>query len=244
MPLASSQHREETPMRITWYGHSAFKIEFGKTSILFDPFLTGSGYTKDVSEVAKGVTHICLTHGHGDHVGDTVEIAKQSGATLIGSFELGSWLKGQGVEKYEPMNTGGSVALDGFTVTLVQAFHSSGEVVNGVFAQLGHPNGIIIEAQGEPTVYHLGDTAIFSDMKLIDELYKPKIGFVPIGDRFTMGARTAAYAVNNFFDFETVVPCHYATFGLLDQSADAFRQQVTNKKTKIVVPEKGKPFEA
>lgn len=231
-------------MRITWYGHSAFKIEFGKTSILFDPFLTGSGYTKDVSDVAKGVTHICLTHGHSDHVGDTVEIARQSGATLIGSFEVVSWLNGQGVGKYEPMNTGGSVRLDGFTVTLVQAFHSSGDLVNGVFAQLGHPNGIIIEAEGEPTVYHLGDTALFSDMKLINDLYRPKIGFVPVGDRFTMGARTAAYAVNNFFDFETVVPCHYATFPLIAPNADAFREQVTNAKTKVVVPERGEPFEA
>jgi L-ascorbate metabolism protein UlaG (beta-lactamase superfamily) len=230
-------------MRITWYGHSAFKIEFSGKSILFDPFLTGSGFTKDVSDVAKGVTHICLTHGHGDHVGDTVDIAKKSGATLISNFEVVSWLQGQGVEKIEPMNTGGSITVDGFSVTLVQAFHSSGELVNGAFAQLGHPNGIIVEAQGQPTVYHLGDTALFSDMKLINDLYKPKIGFVPIGDRFTMGARTAAYAVNNFFDFEMVVPCHYATFGLLAQSADAFKSQVTKKSTEIRVPEKGAPFE-
>jgi L-ascorbate metabolism protein UlaG (beta-lactamase superfamily) len=115
--------------------------------------------------------------------------------------------------------------------------------VNGVWAQLGHPNGIIVEAPGEPTVYHLGDTALFGDMKLIDELYRPKIGFVPIGDRFTMGARTAAHAVNNFFDFDVVVPCHYGTFGLLAPNADAFREQVTNPKTKIAVPEKGAPFD-
>ncbi len=231
-------------MRITWYGHSAFKLEFATTSILFDPFLTGSGYTKDVSEVAKGVTHICLTHGHSDHVGDTLEIAKKSGATLISSFEIVTWLSEQGVEKVEPMNTGGSVKLDGFTVTLVQAFHSSGDLVNGVFAQLGHPNGIIIEAPGEPTVYHLGDTGLFSDLKLIQELYQPKIGFVPIGDRFTMGPRTAAYAVNNFLDLDLVVPCHYATFGLLVPDADEFVQGVKNPRSRIVIPEKGKAFNA
>lgn len=230
-------------MRITCYGHSAFKLEFDGKSILFDPFLTGSGFTEDVSDVAKGVSHICLTHGHSDHVGDTVEIAKKSGATLISSFEIVMWLKGQGVEKIEPMNTGGSITVDGFTVTLVPAFHSSGELVNGVFAQLGHPTGIIIEARGQPTVYHLGDTALFGDMKLIDELYKPKIGFVPIGDRFTMGARTAAYAVNNFFDFDLVVPCHYATFGLLAPNADEFKRQVTKTSTEIRVPEKGVPFD-
>jgi L-ascorbate metabolism protein UlaG (beta-lactamase superfamily) len=231
-------------MRITWFGHSAFKLEFGDVGILFDPFLTGSGYKGDMDEVARGVTHILLTHGHGDHVGDTVQIAKQTGATLVSSFEIVTWLSGQGVEKVEPMNTGGSIQLPGFTVTLVPAFHSSGDIVNGVFAQLGHPNGIVVEAPGQPTVYNLGDTGLFSDMKLIQELYQPKIGFVPIGDRFTMGARTAAYAVNNFLDLETVVPCHYATFGLLAPNADDFIRQVTKPQTKVVVPEKGVAFEA
>jgi L-ascorbate metabolism protein UlaG (beta-lactamase superfamily) len=230
-------------MRITWYGHSAFKLQFGDKGLLFDPFLTGSGYTGDMNEVAKGVTHILLTHGHSDHVGDTLQIAGQTGATLISSFEVVTWLQSLGVQNIEPMNTGGSIRLDGFTVTLVQAFHSSGDLVNGVFAQLGHPNGIIIEADGEPTVYHLGDTALFGDMKLINELYAPKVGFVPIGDRFTMGARTAAYAVNNFFDFDVVVPCHYATFGLLAPNADSFKAQVTKASTKVVVPEKGAAFD-
>jgi L-ascorbate metabolism protein UlaG (beta-lactamase superfamily) len=231
-------------MRITWYGHSAFKLQFGDKGVLFDPFITGSGYAGGLSDVARGVTHILLTHGHADHVGDTLQIAEQTGATLVSSFEVVSWLQSQGVQKIEPMNTGGSIELDGFTVTLTQAFHSSGELVNGVWAQLGHPNGIIVEAKGEPTVYHLGDTALFGDMKLINEIYAPKVGFVPIGDRFTMGARTAAYAVNNFFDFDVVVPCHYATFGMLAPNADSFKAQVTKASTKIVVPEKGVAFDA
>jgi len=230
-------------MRITWFGHSAFKLEFGKTGILIDPFVTGSGYQGELDEVTRGVTHILLTHGHSDHVGDTVDFAKKTGATLVSSFEVVNWLNGQGVEKIEPMNTGGSVKLDGFTVTLVQAFHSSGDLVNGVYAQLGHPNGIIVEAPGEPTVYAMGDTGLFSDIKLIQELYNPKVAFVPIGDRFTMGPRTAAYAVNNFLDVETVVPCHYATFGLLVPDAEGFKAQVTKAKSKVVVPEKGKAFE-
>jgi L-ascorbate metabolism protein UlaG (beta-lactamase superfamily) len=231
-------------MRITWYGHSAFKLQFADKGLLFDPFITGSGYGGGLDDAMAGVTHVLLTHGHDDHVGDTVEIVKATGATLISSFEIVSWLGQQGVEKVEPMNTGGAITLDGFTVTLTQAFHSSGALVNGVFAQLGHPNGIIVEAPGEPTVYHLGDTGLFSDMKLINELYRPKIGFVPVGDRFTMGARTAAYAVNNFFDFDLVVPCHYGTFGLLAPDADSFVKQVTKPRTKVMVPEKGRAFEA
>src|SRR5690606_12540647 len=139
----------------------AFKIALADKAILFDPFITGSGYKGDMNDVVSGVTHICLTHGHSDHVGDTLDIAKKTGATVVSMFEIVSWLNGQGVENIEPMNTGGSIRLDGFSVTLVQAFHSSGEVVNGVFAQLGHPNGIIIEADNEPAVYHLGDTALF-----------------------------------------------------------------------------------
>jgi L-ascorbate metabolism protein UlaG (beta-lactamase superfamily) len=231
-------------MRITWYGHSAFKLQFAGKGLLFDPFITGAGYKGGLDDAIEGVTHVLLTHGHDDHVGDTVEIAKRTGATVISSFEVVSWLGEQGVEKVEPMNTGGSITLDGFTVTLTQAFHSSGAKMNGVFAQLGHPNGIIIEAEGEPTVYHLGDTGLFGDMKLINELYRPKIGFVPVGDRFTMGPRTAAYAVNNFFDLETVVPCHYGTFGLLLPDADDFTRQVTKASTKVLVPEQGVAFES
>ncbi|MDX6805185.1 metal-dependent hydrolase [Terrihabitans rhizophilus] len=231
-------------MRITWYGHSAFKLQFADKGLLFDPFITGSGYGGGLDDAMAGVTHVLLTHGHDDHVGDTVEIAKRTGATLISSFEIVSWLGQQGVEKVEPMNTGGAITVDDFTVTLTQAFHSSGALVNGVFAQLGHPNGIIVEAPGEPTVFHLGDTGLFGDMKLINELYRPKIGFVPVGDRFTMGARTAAYAVNNFFDFDLVVPCHYGTFGLLAPDADSFVKQVTKPGTKVMVPEKGRAFEA
>ena len=104
---------------------------------------------------------------------------------------------------------------------------------------LGQPNGIIVRAPGENTVYHMGDTAIFGDMALINELYAPQIGLVPIGDRFTMGADTAALAVRRYFSFETVIPCHYATFGMLDQDANAFTAALDDHPTRVLIPTKG-----
>jgi len=214
-------------MRITWFGHSAFKLEFADKIVLIDPFIAGAGQFKgDIAAATRGTTHIILTHGHADHVGETVEIAAATGAKLIANFELCMWLAKKGVKSVDPMNTGGMTDQNGFAVSLVQAFHSSGDEESGVWHQLGHPNGVIIEPLDGPVIYHMGDTAIFGDMALINKLYAPEIGFVPIGDRFTMGPRIAAYACREYFDFEVVVPCHYATFPLLQPNADAFEKMM------------------
>lgn len=232
-------------MRFTWFGHSAFKLEFADKVVLIDPFITGAGqYKGSLADAVRGTTHILLTHGHSDHVGDTVEIAKQTGAKLVSNFEICMWLKGKGVENIDPMNTGGTTDQGGFQVSLVQAFHSSGEFENGSILQLGHPNGIIITPDEGPVVYHMGDTAIFGDMELIAELYEPEIGIVPIGDRFTMGPKHAAFACREFFDFDYVIPCHYKTFGLLEQSAEPFITAMDGlHATHVKVPEVGEPFD-
>jgi L-ascorbate metabolism protein UlaG (beta-lactamase superfamily) len=230
-------------MQITWYGHSAFRLDFAGQAVLIDPFFTGNpAFVSDKTQAIAGVQHILLTHGHFDHLGDTLDIAKTTGAAVSTNFDLGMWLVAKGLQKYNPMNTGGTVDLGGFTVTLVRAEHSSGAVIDGTAVYLGNPCGVIVKAPGEPAVFHLGDTDIFSDMALIDEIHQPKIGMVPIGDRFTMGAATAALAVKRYFKFDAVIPCHYGSFPIVDQTADKFVAAMKGHSTKVIVPEKGKPF--
>ena len=230
-------------MQITWYGHSAFRLDFSGHAVLIDPFFTGNpSFKSDKAAAIKGVSHIVLTHGHGDHVGDTLDIARQNGATVTGDYDLLMWLGSKGLEKLNPMNSGGTTNLGGFTVSMVRADHSSGDIVDGMPIYLGNPHGVIIKAPGEPILWHLGDTDIFSDMALISEIHRPKVAIVPIGDRFTMGAATAALAVKRFLNVETVIPCHFGTFPIIDQTADAFVAEMRGHATKVIVPEHGKAF--
>ena len=209
--------------------------------MLIDPFFTSNpAFVSDKAAAIAGVSHIVLTHGHFDHVGDTLDIAKQTGATVTTNYDLCMWLAKKGLEKFNPMNTGGTSDLGGFTVTMVRADHSSGDIVDGMPIYLGNPCGVIVKAKGEPTVWHLGDTDIFSDMALLAEIHAPKVAIVPIGDRFTMSPKTAALAVKRFIKCETAIPCHYGTFPIIEPNADAFVAEMKGAATKVVVPEKGK----
>jgi L-ascorbate metabolism protein UlaG (beta-lactamase superfamily) len=231
-------------MKLTWLGHSAFRIEAGNSVILVDPFFTGNPkFPGTVAEASEGVTHIVITHGHDDHTGDAADIAARTGAQLISNFEVCTYLAHKGAENINPGNTGGTIDAGEFTVTLTPALHSASTEIDGLPVYLGNPNGVIINHKNGPTIYHSGDTDLFSDMKLINELYRPAIGLIPVGDRFTMSGRTAAIAVQRYFDFDTVIPMHWGTFPIIDQTPDAFVEAMQGANTKVVIATPGVALE-
>ena len=233
-------------MKLTWYGHSAFRIEAGEATILIDPFLSGNpSWGKGWEEPAEGVTHVLLTHGHNDHLGDAAEILKKTGAMLVANAEISDYLGGKGIENINVGNHGGTVDCGSFTTTFVNAIHSSAVTLeDGSNVYLGNPNGLVLHFADGKTLYHMGDTDIFGDMALINELHQPDVGLVPIGDRFTMGGAVAALACRRFFKFDAVVPCHFGTFGLLDQTAEKFIAGMEGSGTNVLTPKIGEPFEA
>jgi L-ascorbate metabolism protein UlaG (beta-lactamase superfamily) len=203
------------PLTITFLGHSGFLLSDGASTLAVDPFLSGNPAAKHKPEEIT-CTHIALTHGHADHMGDTVAIAKATGATVYGAYEITEYLGEQGIEKLEPMNPGGQVAAPFGFVAMTQAFHSSS--YEGRY--MGMPGGLVIK-MGGATVYHCGDTGLFSDMKLIGELYKPDIAMVPIGDRFTMGPKLATKAAE-LIKPKVAIPIHFNTWPPIEQDPNEF----------------------
>jgi L-ascorbate metabolism protein UlaG (beta-lactamase superfamily) len=200
---------------LTFLGHAAFLMNDGKTSLAIDPFLTDNP-TAAAKAVDIRCRYIALTHGHADHVGDTVAIAKANDATVFAAYEIAEYLGEQGVNA-DPGNPGGRILTDFGWVAFTQAFHSSS--FNGRY--MGMPCGVVVNLGGV-TVYHCGDTALFSDMKLIGEIYRPDIALIPIGDRFTMGPELATRAAE-WIKPKIAVPMHYKTWPLLAQDASAFK---------------------
>lgn len=228
-------------MQLTWFGHSAFRLDLPGASVLIDPFFTGNpAFEGDAAAAGKGVSHIVVTHGHGDHVGDTLAIAAANDATVITNYDLCMHLASKGLKKFQPMNTGGSVDLGAFSVTLVRADHSAGMGEAGVTVPVGNANGAIIKSRGEKTLWHMGDTDIFSDMALLAEIHGVEACICPIGDRFTMGARTAALAMTRFVKPKLAIPCHYGSFPIIAQDAAVFVEGLKGSGVEALVPEKGK----
>jgi L-ascorbate metabolism protein UlaG (beta-lactamase superfamily) len=196
-------------MKFTFLGHAAGYLETESDKFLFDPFLTGNSKAA-VSADQVEPTYILLTHGHGDHVGDAVAISKRTGAPIITTFELANWLGAQGAETIA-LNHGGWCKFSFGRVRFTVAFHSSSTIeAGGRPLYLGEAAGVVLETEGK-IIYHAGDTALFSDMRLIGEDAPIDLALLPIGEHFTMGPKDAAKAVG-FLAPKRVVPIHYDTF--------------------------------
>jgi len=207
---------------LTWLGHSTFRFDTpGGKRVYIDPFLNGNPKCPEPELEPERIDVIALTHGHGDHVGDTVELAKKHGCTVIAPVELADWLQGkQGVENVLDPNKGGTVEAAGVKFTMTNAFHS-GSAPDGSYG--GEAAGIVVELENGAKVYFAGDTCVFGDMQLIGRIYAPDVAVLPIGGYFTMDPREAAVACE-LLGAKRVVPCHYGTFPLLAGTPDELRQ--------------------
>ena len=226
-------------VKITWLGHAAFLLEAEKT-VLIDPFISGNPMAP-LSPEELNPEIIAVTHGHRDHLGDTIEIGKRTGCRIISIHEVANYIKSKGVFA-EGMNKGGTVYVEGIALTMTAALHSSSIEASGFSFDGGCPAGFIICIGGH-SIYHAGDTWVFGDMQLIGELYEPELALLPIGDRFTMGIKEALKAVE-LIRPKIVVPMHYSTFDIIKQDPEEFKRAVEAKvDTKVIIMKPGESIE-
>ncbi|MEZ5754025.1 MAG: metal-dependent hydrolase [Paracoccaceae bacterium] len=207
-------------MQITWLGHSGFRIEIEGATLLIDPWLTGNPmFPADRrAEAIAGATHVLLTHGHGDHSADATAICKELGIPLVGIYDLVSYLESRDGIATIGFNKGGTVDLAGAKVTMVNAVHSSTLSGEAGPVAAGSEAGFMIAGEGQ-TIYVSGDTDIMADMQWMGEYHAPTIGILSAGGHYTMDMKRAAWAARRYFNFRAVIPCHYRTFGALEQDA-------------------------
>lgn len=226
-------------MNFHFYGHSTFHLEAEGTTLLFDPFISGNPKLENQSIESISANYILISHGHADHILDTVAIAKKTGATVICAWEIHEWLNKQGIENTHPMNSGGSKDFGEFKVKCVVAQHSSG-LPDGSYG--GNPMGFIIWFK-DKVFYYSGDTALTLDMQLIPSWAKIDYCILPIGDNFTMGAKDAARAAK-MVECPTCIGVHFDTFGFIEIDHEKTRAIFSEQNIKLILPKAGEdiPF--
>lgn len=218
-----------------WYlGHSCFQLEIDDVRIVVDPFITDNPLAKNIKISDIQADIILVTHGHGDHIGDLVHLANQTGALVVCNYEIYVWLEKQGYTNARPMNHGGCFSSRGIDYKVVNAVHSS-SFPDGSYA--GNAMGFVIEGQHD-CVYYAGDTALTLDMKLIGEAYELTAAFLPIGDNFTMGAKDAALAAT-FCKTKKVIGMHFDTFEMIEIDHEEAKNAFREKGVELILPEVG-----
>jgi L-ascorbate metabolism protein UlaG (beta-lactamase superfamily) len=223
-------------IKITWLGHATFRIETpGGKTVLVDPWVAGNPKCPEKEKNLAKVDVMLCTHGHGDHIGDAVEIAKKHDPMVVGMPELCGWLEGKGVKRVSGMNKGGTQTVGDIKVTMVHAVHSSGIQDGNHLVYGGEACGYVVEFSNGVKIYHAGDTCVFGDMAIIREIYAPDICMLPIGDHYTMGPREAAYACK-LLKPKTVIPMHYGTFPVLTGTPAELRKLVPDLDVREMKP--------
>jgi L-ascorbate metabolism protein UlaG (beta-lactamase superfamily) len=228
-------------VKITFLGHAAFKLTGAGVNVLIDPWLSNPLLNTPVEQVGQ-VDVILVTHGHGDHVGETVAVAQKSGAPVVAIHELSVILAGQGAPEVIGMNKGGTTSVAGLKVTMTQAVHSSAVDEGGKLIAAGDPGGFVVEFPNGFVAYHAGDTAVFKDMELIRELYHPELAMLPIGSHYVMSPAEAALACR-MLKTRWVIPMHYGTFPVLTGTAEELMERLKGEAITVIPLKPGESVE-
>jgi L-ascorbate metabolism protein UlaG (beta-lactamase superfamily) len=210
--------------RITWLGHATVLVQTAKgTNILIDPFIENNPKYPKGFKLPEKIDYILLTHGHGDHISDAVPVAKKHKSNVAAIYELAAFIASQGADNITGFNVGGTAELNDVSVTMVEAKHSAGAEGKSGTQYAGIAVGFVLTIANGPVLYHAGDTAVFSDMKLIKELYHPELAMLPIGGFYTMGPKEAALAAQ-FIEPKAILPIHFGTFPPLTGTPDQLNE--------------------